>query len=250
MKSRLSIVLGVSIAVLSGCSIKFTQPQNAWQVKAVSAFQNYQQYYLEGRVILADSERKKAISQAKQSANLETLARVYIADCAIQAAVLRSSDCALYLQVRPLVKAPELEAYYHLLSGDLTLSEVDKLPTQYQSFAKAWLSGKTGELDKLILSMASVESQLVAASLVKEKLALNTRRDLIQKTANYGYKLASIRWMEYLSKRTPDALESQHLLQKIEILSLRYCRESPKGINLGLESPLRKTFVLSQGTSF
>lgn len=219
MNNRFLMVFALGVLLLSGCSIQFTQPQNAWQVKAVSAFQNYQQYYLEGRTILAESERKKAISQAQQSANLETLARVYLADCAIQAAALSPSDCALYLQLRPLVKAADLEAYYHLLSGTLRASEVAKLPPQYQSFAKIWLSGKTAELDKSILSMAPIESQLVAGALVKDSLALKTIRALIQQTANYGYKLASIRWMGYLSKRTPDAEESARLLKKIKIMS-------------------------------
>lgn len=219
MKKRMSIVLGGMLLLLSGCSIQFTQPQNAWQVKAVSAFQNYQKYYLEGRIILAESERRKAISQAKQSANLETLARVYIADCAIQAAVLNASDCALYLQVKPLVKAADLAAYYHMLSGELTLSEVEKLPPQYQSFAKIWLSGTTSKLNESVLAISSLESQLVAASIAKERLTLKTLRAIIQKTADYGYKLASIRWMTYLAGRTPDRAESAQLLKKIEILT-------------------------------
>ncbi|PLA74130.1 hypothetical protein CYQ88_07770 [Hydrogenovibrio sp. SC-1] len=219
MKRRVLIAFGVFVLFISGCSIQFSQPQNAWQVKAVSAFQNYQKYYLEGRVILAESERRKAISQAKQSAKLETLARVYIADCAIQAAVLNASDCALYLQVKPLVNAPELEAYYHFLSGSLSASEVDKLPSQYHGFAKKWQSGKTTKLDELVLAISPLESQLVSASIAKEMLTLKTLRAIIQTTADYGYKLASIRWMTYLSDRTPDADESAQLLKKIEILT-------------------------------
>lgn len=219
MPNKKVLIFCLSVLAMSSCSIQFNQPKNAWQVKAVSAFQNYQKYYLEGRIILAESERRKAISEAKQSAKLETLARVYIADCAIQAAVLNVSDCALYLQVKPLVKAADLEAYYHLLLGKLKASEVEKLPPQYQGFAKVWLSAKTAKLNETVLAISPLESQLVAASLVKEQLSLATLRTLIQKTADYGYKLASIRWMAYLSERTPDEKESEQLLKKIEILS-------------------------------
>lgn len=219
MKKHILISLGFFVLLNSGCSIQFNQPKNAWQVKAVSAFQNYQKYYLEGRVILADSERRKAISQAKQSAKLETLARVYIADCAIQAAVLNPSDCALYLEVRPLIKEAELEAYYNLLTGQLKASEIEKLPPQYQGFGEIWISGRASKLSESVLAISPLESQLVAASIAKEQLSLSAIRSLIQKTADYGYKLASIRWMTYLSDRTPDENESVQLLKKIEILT-------------------------------
>lgn len=219
MKIWMSVFFGFLVMFIAGCSIQFNQPKNAWQVKAVSAFQNYQKYYLEGRIVLADSERRKAISQAKQSAKLETLARVYIADCAIQAAVLNPSDCALYLEVRPLVKVAELEAYYHLLTGQLKASEIDKLPPQYQSFGEIWISGKTSKLTETVLSISPLESQLVAASIAKEQLSLASIRSLIKATADFGYKLASIRWMAYLAERTPDTDESSQLLKKIEILT-------------------------------
>ena len=205
------------LTLISACS--FQQPQNAWQYKAVTAFEKYQDYYLENRVILADSERKKAISFAKQSAHLNTLARVHLGDCAIQFAALNPSDCAAYQKVAPLIDDPELKAYFHLLSGQLSQADIAQLPENYREFAKALLQKSNNQLAEEILRIPELTSRLIAASIAKPSLNLNTIRILIDQTALRGYQLASIRWMTYLAQITPDPQESQQLKDKIAIMT-------------------------------
>ena len=204
-------------ALLSACS--FQQPQNAWQYKAVTAFEKYQDYYLENRAILADSERKKAINFAKQSAHLNTLARVYLGDCAIQFAALNKSDCSAYQKVAPLIDDPELSAYFHLLSGQLSQTDISQLPENYRGFARTLLQKSTARLQDEILLIPELTSRLIAASIAKPSLNLNIIRTLIDQTALRGYQLASIRWMTYLAEITPDPHESQQLKDKIALMT-------------------------------
>lgn len=206
-----------SIAFLSSCSLQ--QPLNAWQYKSVTAFEKYQQYYLENHTILADSERKKAITFAKQSAHLNTLARVYLGDCAIQHAALNPSKCIEFQEVSSLVKDTELNAYFDLLTGNLTSSQIPKLPQRYQAFARAYLKHNPKMLRDEIMLIPEVSSRLIAASLVKSQLDLETLRTLIDQTAVRGYQLASIRWMTYLASITPNPEESKALKHKISLMT-------------------------------
>lgn len=205
------------LTLTGSCSLQ--QPKNTWQYKSVTAFEKYQQYYLENQLILATSERKKAISFAKQSAHLNTLARVYLGDCAIQYAALNKTQCKTYQQVAPIAQDAELNAYFHLLTQQLTPAQIPKLPKRYQGFASALLSQNRQKINAEVIKIEELHSKLIAASIAQSELALTTIRALIDETADHGYQLASLRWMTFLASVTPDSEESKQLHYKIALMT-------------------------------
>lgn len=207
----------ILLILISGCSLQ--QPKNTWQYKSVTAFEKYQQYYLENHLILASSERKKAIAYAKQSAHLNTLARVYLGDCAIQYAALNKTQCLDFQETEPHAHDPELTAYFNLLTGQLTMQQVAQLPKRYQDFAKALLNNDSAQVQIEVMAIPGLYSKLIAASLTQSQLDLDTLRLLINETAEQGLQLASLRWMSYLADITPDAEESQQLKHKMALMT-------------------------------
>jgi len=161
------IYIGAMIFLLGGCSFK--SPDNNWQYKSTSAFGSYQKNFLGAKEIMAKNDLKRAIAHAKVSADLTTLARVYLGECALNIAVGLDDECSKYKDIRDVVNDTKLDAYYAFLTNSLKEEDIKNLPEVYQNYS--WHVRK-GELDKAnedIQNIEVVSSQLIAFSLLKDK---------------------------------------------------------------------------------
>ncbi len=200
------LLFGVATLLLFvSCSAK--NPPYEWRANSALAFASYTQSFLKDEVI-AQGELETAIQSAKSSANLEQLGSIYLGKCALNKAVGISDGCYEYQKIAHLINAPSLDAYYRLLTHRSI--SIEALPSHYRAFAQA----KTFENLKAI---SKPTSRLIAASLIKERLTLAQKEEMVQLASQYGYKKAVIFWLQESLKNSTSTQKSI-VKQKIELL--------------------------------
>ncbi|KIM07091.1 MAG: hypothetical protein KU38_11240 [Sulfurovum sp. FS08-3] len=194
-----------TLLLFVSCGAK--NPPYEWRMDSASAFASYTQSFLKDEII-AQEELERAIQSAKSSADLESLGSIYLGKCALNKAVGINDGCYEYQKIAHLINTPSLDAYYRLLTHQPT--PIEALPPHYQAFAKA----KTFENLKAI---SKPTSQLIAASLIKERLTFAQKEEMVQLASQYGYKKAVIFWLQESLKNSTSTQKSI-VKQKIELL--------------------------------
>lgn len=203
--------------IFQGCSLK--SPKNQWEYNSANAFNSYTKSFLSSQNELAKDDLKRAIKYAKQSANLEQLARIYIGVCALNNSVGIKDTCNKYTQIKELINSLEIEAYYLMLRNEVV--QLQYLPKQYQAFLKYKIEKKYELAFKTIKHMEQETSQFIAASLIKEQLKESDINYLIQKASFYGYKKIVLFWLQNLFKlyeKENNEEKKELILKKIMIL--------------------------------
>jgi len=204
------------VVLLSGCS--FSSPPNEWKYKSASAFESYKKNFLSLKQSAAKNDLSRAISHAKQSADLKHLSRVYLAKCALNFSVGIENGCKEYIQVQPLVEGEGLKSYYSLISNSLKPSDIKNLPKTYQDFARAYLDKDLDLARRSIFKMDTLTSKLIACKLIENVLDENDIQKLLKEVSFYGFKRSAIYWLEVLREKTNERLKKSQIEKKINIL--------------------------------
>ena len=213
---RLITIILLSIIFFQGCTFKSFK--NEWQYNSSNAFNSYTKNFLLDENELAKSDLQRAIKYAKQSADLEQLARVYLGACALNISVEQDYMCEKYLKIEEFVSSKELKAYFLMLVNKEQKEQIKYLPKQYQNFIEYKSLQKYDLAFKSIKSMSQISSQFIAASLIKDKLDKYQVEFLINKASFYGYKKIVLFWLDHYSKIHNDLKEKEKLIKKIKIL--------------------------------
>jgi hypothetical protein len=213
---RLNIFILFIILIFAGCSFK--TPPNQWEYNSTSAYNSYEKYFLSNQDILAKSYINTAITNAKQSANLNQLARVHISACALNMSIEQTNYCKEYESIRDLVLSKELDIYFQMLNQKLNKTQIEYLPKQYQSFYRNFLLKKYDLAFKDLTSMEQITSKFIAASLIREQLTNVQVNYLIDTASTYGYKKLVIYWLKKQFEKELDTDKKQLISKKIEIL--------------------------------
>ncbi len=213
---RTLILTFLLLIMISGCSTK--RPDDAWRYNTATAYKYAEQYFLEGKNALAQSEYRRSESYAKQSADLTPLARLYLSKCALNRSVLLEDACDEYRSISEHSDDPSLPGYFALLSQDFRQKDISSFPPQYQPFAKAYLSKERHAIQKSIANIELLTSQMIAAAIAREYLDDATMETIIERASYFGYKRAVIAWMQQLIDTTDDAEKAARLKQKLSIL--------------------------------
>lgn len=206
----------LTLLFLSACSFK--TPDNKWQHNSANYFQLYTKNFLNANKVLAKSDLKVAIENAKRSADLTTLAKVYLGKCALDISVGINNDCQEYQDIALLVEDVKLEAYHHFLEQKMQESEFKLLPSAYQNFVQAIAKKDTVSAKKAIVSMEKITSQLLASALIKEELDKQSVAFILQRASYFGYKKAVLFWLAE-SKKYASNEEVKKIEKKIQILT-------------------------------
>ncbi len=209
-------ILLLSLMLFSACSFK--TPANQWQYKSTTAFNSYTQNFLSMEDTLARDDLKRAIKHAKKSANLTQLAKVYLGECALNISVGADNSCIKYENISNLLESPELNAYYRLLTKNITTEQTQYLPKQYREFALQTLNAESQKDYKYILEIEKPTSTLLCATLVKNKLDNAFIEELIQLASYNGYKRAVLFWLHEKLNQTQDEEEKKKIKKRISIL--------------------------------
>lgn len=182
------------LIILSACS--YSKPKNEWQHKSASNFSQYSKHFYHDEKSLAKSDFSRAVSNAKKSADLSTLARIYLGECALNISVGIEDKCIKYQNIQELHKDKELEMYYAYITGSAKKEECSP---------------------KNLFEIASISSQLLCASLIQNELSKNDIKKLIEVTSFHGYKRVVVFWLEESKKYANDD-ELRKINKKIKIL--------------------------------
>lgn len=178
---------------VSSCSLK--TPPNQWQYRSASAFNAYTHDFLSGENNLAKNDLARAIRDAKKSANLSTLARIYLGKCALNIAVGIEDSCQEYQNISSLVDDVKLQEYYKFITK--------------KSDVKA----------KNVLDMSKDSSKLLNGALNKEHLDDTSRKKMLDIASYHGYKKAVLFWLQERLHHSSDAKKRAQLQKKIHILN-------------------------------
>ena len=202
--------------LLSSCSLQ-TEP-NQWQYKSVNAFDSYIKNFLQSNDTLAKSDLQRAVKHAKMSANLTSLSRIYLGQCALNISVGIKDKCDDYKNITELVNNHTLDAYYSFISLSIQNQQISLLPKKYQDFAFHLQSQDYSKANNDILQIKDATSQLLAASLIKENITIEVRQTMIDTASFHGYKKAVIFWLNEAKEATKNKSTKQILSKKIYIL--------------------------------
>lgn len=213
---KLTIIILFLIISFQGCSFK--SPQNQWEYNSSNSFNSYTKYFLTDDLDLAQSELEIAVKYAKQSADLEQLARVYLGSCALNISVGQDDKCQNYLEVEEFVSSKELKAYFSMLVQKEQKEQISSLPKQYQFFAEYKSLKKYDLAFASIKAMEQATSQFIAASLIKNKMNKSQVKFLIEKASFLGYKKIVLFWLSHYYNLENDLKEKEKISKKIKIL--------------------------------
>ena len=195
-----------------GCSFK-SNPKFKYRVNASNSFESYTDYYLKNQTRLASTELKRALQNAKEGYDLDTLSKIYLGECALHMAVLIDDKCDEYNSIKKLKPNVTNENYYRLIQGDIKGVSIKSLPDLYQNFAKYLKQNNYKEAFKAIKDMKSVSSKLISASIMRKHLTKDEIRYIIKEASAMGYKKATRRWYLYLrsisSQKEKDKIDAK-----------------------------------------
>jgi hypothetical protein len=207
----------IILILISGCSMKV--PPDRWKANASNAFESYQEYYLQGKSRLAATELKKAIKEAACSADMEPLARIYLGECALHAAVLIDDECGNYIRISNMLGTQkELKNYSLMLQGKMDDVDAAVLPRQYRDFVRNVSKKDFKAAFSNIKGMPETSSKLIAASLMKDQLDKGMLAYVIDQASFRGYKKSVIAWLRF-SKKSATEKEKVLIEQKLRILN-------------------------------
>ena len=204
-------LLIVFVLFFTACSS--SKSPNTWEKSSALSTKSYIDYFLQDRELLANSEYTRAVTNAKQSASVDTLAKIYLTQCALNRAVYIEDDCSEYIELEHLIEDSTLKNYFYFITHKPF--ESASLPQQYQKFAQET------DIEKKKAALFEIEplsSQLVAAATIKETLNDQDVLLLLKKSSYYGYRRVNIVLLKHLSMTTKDKKLQKESLAKLEIL--------------------------------
>jgi len=204
------------ILLFLGCSFK--SPPNEWQYKSINAFDAYTKDFLSSNDKMARNDLNRAIKHAKMSADLTTLAKVYLGKCALNISVGIDDRCSEYKSISELVDNTKLDAYYNLVSLNLDRLQPDKLDKNYQKFALYLVKKDMPQAKKALLDINKPTSKLLAAALIKDNLDNKTRKEMLDSASFLGYKKSVLFWLNELKVHTKDTNKLKKIRKKIEVI--------------------------------
>ena len=181
--------------ILFGCSFK--TPANEWQYKSADAFSSYVKNFMQGEDILAKNDLKRAIKHAKKSADLTSLARVYLGKCALNISVGIADKCNEYKKIAHVVDDEVLSNYYGIITKTSDSNPNDILDTN------------------------KATSILLNGALRRDDLSSEERAHMLDVASFNGYKKAVLFWLNESKKHSEQEAQKDFFQQKIEALMYR-----------------------------
>ena len=213
---KLTLLIFISI-LFNACSFK--TPPNQWQYKSTTAFSSYTQNFLSSKNILAKNDFKRAVNHAKVSADLSSLAKIYLGECALNISVGIEDKCIKYQNISSTIENESLKTYYNFLTLNIKSSQIDSLPSQYQDFTKNLLTTNYAKANQDISKIEKTTSKMLAGALLKEHIQEATIQGIIKDASLHGYKKSVLYWLKRLKQATKDTKKIAIINKKIEIIN-------------------------------
>lgn len=200
---RLRYVLLIASLLFVGCSFK-TDNRYKYRVDASNSFDSFKKYYLQGKTRLASVELKRALQSAKEGSDINSIAKIYLGECALHKAMLIDDNCSEYLQIKELVSDKDLENYYLFITGKFQKLDTSLLPKSYRDFANYLKRKNFDAATKALFEIKNSDSKIIAASIIKRRLSRDDIKKIIDISSAMGYKKVTTRWYNLLKTKSTD----------------------------------------------
>lgn len=207
-----------ALIVISFSACSFKTPPNEWQYKSANAFDSYTKNFLGANESLAKDDLNTAVQNAKRSADLTPLARIYLGECALNISVGLTDKCNKYKDIADIANNKALDAYFAFLTSSMTNEQINKLPKNYQKFALHAKNSEFAKADNELLNISKPTSLFLAAALIKKDIADETIEEVVKTASFHGYKKVVIFWLNEKKNRTADIDKKNKISKKISIL--------------------------------
>ena len=187
-----------------------------WRGQAKAHLDNYQKMMLEGDHLQAEYYLLDAVKEAKLDSSLETLAVVYLTECAMNRVLNIEASCHMYTSIENLVKNEYFQGYKELLMGE-NISDLNGLG-KYRSIYDA-IKDRTVTKDD-IDALETIYAKSIGAMMV-ERAGLASKDIvlyMIDVASKEHKKRLMVLWMKKL-KVLSSKLDQEKLSKVIEVLS-------------------------------
>ncbi len=207
------------IFAFASCSFK-TAP-NDWQYKSANYFSLYTNNFLKDNDILAKNDMRRAVDNAKKSADFTILARIYLGECALNISTGLQDKCEKYQMISDLLEDETLSSYYGLVTKTIKSQQIKSLPREYREYSTYLEKSEFEEAGKYVFKTDKVTASLLMASLMRENLTDAQRDKLVKLASFHGYKKAVIFWLHESGKYAKDTQIAQSIDKKINVLNAK-----------------------------
>ena len=214
MKKLISYL--IIVLFFTACSSK--SPINQWKIRSINSFDSYKYNFLIDNDLVAKRDLKSAIKYAKQSADLSTLAKIYLGECALNYSHGIEFTCTKVDEVLSLMQNIKLNSYYSFIRLNFNQSDIINLPNKYQKFASNILKKNYNEANIDIVNMSDATSKLIASSLIKDNIDEKTLNHLLEVSSLYGYKKSIVFLLSKKKKLFSNKEEIEKINKKLFIL--------------------------------
>jgi len=214
---KIKFVLLIVSILFTGCSFK-TGYKYKYRVNASNSFDSFKRYYLQGKTRLASIALKRALQNAKEGSDINSIAKIYLGECALHKAILLQDNCEEYRQIKNLTNDKYLENYYLFIVGKFQKTDIALLPEQYRDFARYLKKREIKSAVKALYDIKNSDSKIIAASLIKDKLSKKDIKKIIDISSSMGYKKVTARWYTFLKTKSTDS-EKKVIEEKLNIFN-------------------------------
>ncbi len=215
----IKITISLLLLIFTGCF--YSKPKNLWIYTSSSSFKSYQKNLLSGNYELAKIDLKRSIEKAKQGADFNTLAKIYLGKCALNNSLGINDNCNEYIQIQDLITSKNIKTYYHLINKNIKQIDTNHLPKVYKPLVDNLKKQNYLLANDIILNIDSPTSKLISIYILDNNVSKEVLKKSIEFFSYLGYKKATIHLMKlYKSKIKDEALKSK-IDKKIKILSIK-----------------------------
>ena len=213
MKIKFFILI---IALLfTGCSLKVNNKYK-YRVDASNSFDSFKKYYLQGKTRLASIALKRALQNAKEGSDINSIAKIYLGECALHNAMLIQDRCNEFVQIKDIISDKSIQNYYLFLTKDFQKIDTKFLPDRYRNLVNYLKQKKFKNAIKALYKIKDTDSQIIAASLIKDKLSKKDIQNIIKLSSSMGYKKVTARWYTLLEAKST-AAEKRVIEKKLKL---------------------------------
>jgi hypothetical protein len=207
---RLIVTSFLFVVALSSCS---SSKSYAWRGESKLYLDKYKEMMLKGDTFQASYYFKDALKYAKLDTSLNTVAMVYLNQCAMELSINKKSDCS-YIKIQSLIKNREIESFYQFLYED-KVDSVENLG----KYEKAYLGMQNSSVNVAILDdYENIASKFIVAMVWKYKSFINREiaQYMVDQASENSLKGVMLVWMkilkDYLHGEEKKALEDKIIL--------------------------------------
>ena len=207
----------LALAALAACSSGPPVPD--WKMNAQSSVERYEAAYLNGSVLVEQTEFQRARDQVGSTGKIDLIARVELLRCATRVASLAFEACAGFDALRAYA-TPADRAYAHYLAGNIQPADIALLPEAQRAVAAATSDTAAASA---VAAITDPLSRLVAAGvLLRAGRATPALLDTAVATASdQGWRRPLLAWLgvqRLRAEQAGDTQEAQRIGRRMDIV--------------------------------